>query len=171
MSFVLAEFNILRPEPGLFVWTLIFFLIFWFLIGKFAFKPIANALVKRENHIQDALLDASKAKEELRRIQEDNSKFLDEARVERAALLKQAKENGSNIIEAAKREAEVRAGKIIEEATIEIENRKKEALRDVKNQVSALALDIAESVMKKNLSEDKEQVRFVNELVEDIHLS
>lgn len=171
MSFVLAEFNILRPEPGLFVWTLIFFLIFWFLIGKFAFKPIANALVKRENHIQDALLDASKAKEELRRIQEENSKLLDEARVERAALLKQAKENGSNIIEAAKREAEVRAGKIIEEATIEIENRKKEALRDVKNQVSALALDIAESVMKKNLSEDKEQVRFVNELVEDIHLS
>lgn len=171
MSFILAEFNILRPEPGLFVWTLIFFLIFWFLIGKFAFRPIASALVKRENHIQDALLDASKAKEELRRIQEENSQLLDEARAERAALLKQAKESGSSIIEEAKREAEVRAGKIIEEATIEIENRKKEALRDVKNQVSALALDIAESVMKKNLSEDKEQVRFVNELVEDIHLS
>ncbi len=169
--FVLAEFNILRPEPGLFFWSLLFFLIFWFLIAKFAFKPIANALVKRENHIQDALLDASKAKEELRRIQEENTRMMDEARVQRAELIKEAKLQSSKMIEDAKEKAKEDARAIVAQANVEIENQKKAALRDVKNQVTALALEVSELVMKKNLSEDKEQVQLVNELVDDIHLS
>ncbi|MBY5958231.1 F0F1 ATP synthase subunit B [Membranicola marinus] len=169
--FVLAEFNILRPEPGLFFWSLLFFLIFWFLIAKFAFKPIANALVKRENHIQDALLDASKAKEELRRIQEENTRMMDEARVLRAELIKEAKLQSSKMIEDAKEKAKEDARAIVAQANVEIENQKKAALRDVKNQVTALALEVSELVMKKNLSEDKEQVQLVNELVDDIHLS
>lgn len=169
--FVLAEFNILRPEPGLFFWSLLFFLIFWFLIAKFAFKPIANALVKRENHIQDALLDASKAKEELRRIQEENAKMMDEARAQRSQLINEAKNQSSKMIEDAKEKAKQEAGNIVAQANVEIENQKKAALRDVKNQVTGLALEVSELVMKKNLSEDKEQVQLINELVDDIHLS
>ena len=92
--FVLAEFNVLRPEPGLFFWSVLFFLIFWFMIAKFAFKPIANALIIRENHIQDALLDASKAKEELRTIQEENTRMMEEARAQRSQMMKEAKNLG-----------------------------------------------------------------------------
>ncbi len=169
--FVLAEFNVLRPEPGLFFWSVLFFLIFWFLIAKFAFKPIANALIKRENHIQDALLDASKAKEELRRIQEENSKMMEEARAQRAQLIKEAKNQSSKMIEDAKDKAKEDASKIVAQASVEIENQKKAALHDVKNQVTALALEVSERVMQKALSDDKEQVRLINELVDDIHLS
>ncbi|SRR5690606_24623383 len=169
--FVLAEFNILRPEPGLFFWTVLFFLIFWFLIGKFAFRPIANALVTRENHIQNALLDASKAKEELRRIQEENSRMLDEARAQRAQLMKEAKEQANKIIEEAKDKAGEEARKILAQANIEIENQKKAAMLDVKNQITSLALEVSETVLQKNLASDQEQVRLINELVDDIHLS
>lgn len=169
--FVLAEFNVLRPEPGLFFWSVLFFLIFWFLMAKFAFKPIANALIKRENHIQDALLDASKAKEELRRIQEENAKMMEEARTERAKLIKEAKDQSNKMVDAAKDKAKVEASKILAQANVEIENQKKAALHDVKNQVTALALEVSERVMQKNLSDDKEQVRLINELVDDIHLS
>lgn len=171
MFFILAEFNILRPEPGLFVWSVLFFLIFWFLIGKLAFRPIANALLKRENHIEDALVDASKAREELRNIKSESSRLLDEARAERSALMSEAREQSNKIIEEAKEQASAEASKIIKQASVEIENQKRAALQDVKNQVSILALDVAEKVMQKNLADDKEQVRLVNDLVNDIHLS
>ena len=169
--FVLAEFNILRPEPGMFFWSVLFFLIFWYLIAKFAFKPIANALITRENHIQDALVDASNAKEELRRIQDENSRMMDEARTQRAQLIKEAKLQSNKMVEEAKDKAKEEANKIIAQASVEIENQKKAALHDVKNQVTALALEVSETVMLKALSEDKEQVRLINELVDDIHLS
>lgn len=171
MFFILADFNILRPEPGLFVWSVLFFLIFWFLIGKFAFKPIANALVKRENHIEDALVDASKAREELRNIKSESARMLDEARAERSALMNEAREQSNKIIEEAKEKASAEAGKILEQATVEIESKKRAALHDVKNQVTSLALEVAEAVMQKNLADDQEQTRLVNDLVNDIHLS
>ncbi len=169
--FVLAEFNILRPEPGLFFWTVLFFLIFWFLIGKFAFRPIANALVTRENHIQNALLDASKAKEELRRIQEESNRILDECRAQRSQMMKDAKDQAAKIVEEAKVQAGEEARKLLAQANVEIENQKKAALKDVKNQVTSLALEVSEQVLQKNLSSDEEQVRLINELVDDIHLS
>jgi len=169
--FVLAEFNVLRPEPGLFFWSVLFFLVFWFLMAKFAFKPIANALVKRENHIQDALLDASKAKEELRKIQEENTRMMEEARTHRAQLIKEAKSQSNKMIEDAKENAREEANKILAQANVEIENQKKAAMHDVKNQITALALEVSERVIQKNLSNDKEQVRLISELVDDMHLS
>lgn len=169
--FVLAEFNVLRPDPGLFFWSVLFFIIFWVLMAKFAFRPIANALAKRENQIQDALLDASKAKEELRRIQEENTRMLDEARAQRAQLLKEAKSQSNKLVEEAKGKATEEARKILAQANVEIENQKKAALHDVKNQITSLALEVSERVLQKNLSNDTEQTRLINELVDDIHLS
>ena len=169
--FVLAEFNVLRPEPGLFFWSVLFFLIFWFMIAKFAFKPIANALIIRENHIQDALLDASKAKEELRTIQEENTRMMEEARAQRSQMMKEAKNQSNKMVEDAKENAREEATKLLAQANVEIENQKKAALHDVKNQITALALEVSERVIQRNLSDDKEQVRLISELVDDIHLS
>lgn len=169
--FVLAEFNVLRPEPGLFFWSVLFFLIFWFMIAKFAFKPIANALIIRENHIQDALLDASKAKEELRKIQDENTRMMEEARAQRAQIMKEAKNQSNKMVEDAKETAREEATKLLAQANVEIENQKKAALLDVKNQVTALALEVSERVIQRNLSNDKEQVRLISELVDDMHLS
>ncbi|WP_236969806.1 F0F1 ATP synthase subunit B [Membranihabitans marinus] len=169
--FVLAEFNVLRPEPGLLFWSILIFVIFWYLMSKFAFRPIAQALIKRENHIQDALNDAKKAKDELRKIQTENSKLMEEARAERSKMLKEAKEHRNQIVAEARVAAKEEANKIVAQANQEIESLKKTALLDVKNQVSNIALEVAEKVIQKKLSDDAGQMEYLNDLVKDINLS
>jgi len=87
----LADFSVIKPEPGLLIWTTIIFLIFWFLMSRFAFKPIGAALKQRETDIQDALDEAKKARLEMSQLQAQNEKLLTQAREERTAILKEAK--------------------------------------------------------------------------------
>ena len=171
LSIVLMDFNPIKPDLGLIVWTTFIFLVFWILIGRTAFKPIANALKKREEDIQGALDEAKKAKEDMSNLKAANEKLLAEAREERSKMLKEAKETKNQIISEAKQAAKDEASKVMSAASVDIENQKKAALHDVKNQVTSLALEVSERVMLKSLSDDKEQVRLINELVDDIHLS
>ena len=106
---LLGEFNVLRPDVGLIFWSTIFFLLFWFLIGKLAFKPIAEALKKREGDIQDALDQAAEAKKEMSNLKAQNDQILAEAREARTAMLKEGKEMRDSMIAEAKDEAKVAA--------------------------------------------------------------
>ncbi len=169
--FFLADFNVIRPEPGLFFWSIVIFAIFWFLIGKLAFKPIANALEKRENDIQDALDQAKKAKEEMQKLQADNEQLIQEAREERSKILKEAKDAKESIIKEAREQAKVEANKLIANAKVEIESQKNAAIADVKNQLGSMALEIAEKVLKKELANDKDQINYVDKLVDDMNLN
>ena len=83
----LADFSVSKPDPGLFFWSVVIFLVFWFLIGKFAFKPIANALKDRENSIQDSLDQAKMAQEKMQQLNSENEKLLKKAREERNVIL------------------------------------------------------------------------------------
>jgi F-type H+-transporting ATPase subunit b len=166
--FYLVDFSVIKPDLGLIFWTTLIFLLFWFMIGKFAFKPIANALRKREYDIQNALDQAEIAKQEMSKLQADNEKLLQQAREERTKILKEANDVKNEIINEAKTKAKVEADKIVTSAKLEIENQKKAAINEVKNQVGAIALEIAEKVIKKDLSSDANQSSFVNQLVDDI---
>jgi len=171
VMFFLADFNVIRPEPGLFFWSIVIFAIFWFLIGKLAFKPIANALEKRENDIQDALDQAKKAKEEMQKLQADNEQLIQEAREERSKILKEAKDAKESIIKEAREQAKVEANKLIANAKVEIESQKNAAIADVKNQLGSMALEIAEKVLKKELANNKDQINYVDKLVDDMNLN
>src|SRR5690606_11824318 len=171
VMFFLADFNVIRPEPGLFFWSIVIFAIFWFLIGNLAFKPIANALEKRENDIQDALDQAKKAKEEMQKLQADNEQLIQEAREERSKILKEAKDAKESIIKEAREQAKVEANKLIANAKVEIESQKNAAIADVKNQLGSMALEIAEKVLKKELANDKDQINYVDKLVDDMNLN
>jgi len=164
----LVSFAPFQPTPGLALWSLIIFLLFWFLMGKFAFKPIMQGLKKREDDIQSALDEAKKAKEEMSNLQAENESLLQQAREERAAMLKEAKDTKNSIITEAKDKAKSEANKIISDARLEIENQKKAAIADVKNQAGTLALDIAEKVLRKELKADTDQVAYVNKLVGEL---
>ncbi len=166
----LFDFSVIKPDVGLLLWTTIFFLLFWGLIGKFAFRPIANALKKRENDIQNALDEAKRAKEEMDNMKSENEKLLVEARQERLNLLKEAKETKTAIINEAKDKAKEEAAKIVATSMVEIENQKKVALSEVKNQVGAMALDIAEKVIRKELAGTKDHESFVDSLVKELNL-
>ncbi len=170
-SFVLMEFNVIKPELGGIFWSTLIFGLFWFLIGKMAFKPIANALKKRENDIQSALDEAKKAKEEMANLKSENEKLLVKAREERAALLQEAKEAKNRIISEAKAAAKTEASKIMSQSMLEIENQKKAAIKEVKSEIGAMALQIAEKVIKKQLAGDREQESLVKAFVDDIRLN
>lgn len=163
--FLFAPF---QPTPGLAIWTVVIFLLFWFIFGKYAFGPILRGLESRETDIQSALDEAKKAKEEMANLQAENESLLQQAREERATMLKEAKDVKNTIISEAKDKAKAEANKIISDARLEIENQKKAAIADVKNQAGSLALDIAEKVLRKELKGDSEQVTYVNKLVSEI---
>lgn len=169
--FYLLDFNPILPDVGLVFWSTITFLAFWLIVGRFAFKPIAGALRKRENDIQNALDEAKRARDEMARLKSDNEKLLAEAREERAKIIKESKDAGSKIVAESKEKAKEEAQKIVESARLEIEKQKKQALVEVKNEVGAMALGIAEKVLRKELSSDATQQEYVEKLVKEIELN
>lgn len=169
--YLLADFSVIKPDPGLIFWTSVIFLLFWFIVGKFGFRPIANALKKREDDIQSALDQAKSAKEEMANMKAENEALLAKAREERAVMLKEAKDTKNEIIAEAKNKAKEEAQKIANTAMVEIENQKKAAMVEVKNKVGVMALDIAEKVLKKELKGNSEHESFVNTLVDEIKLN
>ena len=166
--FFLADFNVIKPDWGLLFWTSIFFVLFWTLIGKFAFKPIVESLKKRTSDIQDALDEAKKAKEEMQALNSKNEELIKEGQAQRATIIKEAKAAKDAIINEAKAKAKEEANRIVSTAKAEIEAQKKAALTEVKNEVGQMALGIAEQVIRKELKGDADQVSFVNKLVEEI---
>jgi F-type H+-transporting ATPase subunit b len=167
----LMDFNPIKPGFGLLLWTTVIFGLFWLIVGKMAFKPIAEALKKRSNDIQDSLDEAKRAKEEMATMQAENEQLLAKAREERALILKEAKDVKNEIINEAKTKAREEAKKIVTSAKHEIESQKKAAITEVKNQVGMMALDIAEKVIRKELKENKDQQGFVEALVNEIKLN
>jgi len=161
-------FDPIKPDVGLIFWTTVIFALFWLIVGRFAFKPIANALRKRELGIQSSLDQAKHARHEMANLKSENEKLLAEAREERARILKEAKDAGEHIVAESKHKAKEEAQKIVASAKNEIEGLKKQALVEVKNQVGNMALDIAEQVMRAKLKEDAEQQALVNTLVQEI---
>lgn len=156
---------------GLFFWQLIILLIVIFVLGKFAWKPIVNALDEREKGISDALASAEKAKLEMARLTNENEQLLKEAREERDAILKEAKELKDKIVAEAKDVAQTEGAKLIENAKREIDEQKLKALAEVKNQVSTLSLDIARKVLTKEFEDQNKQEALVADLLKDVKIN
>tara|TARA_B100000768_G_scaffold60453_1_gene58517 strand:+ start:253 stop:753 length:501 start_codon:yes stop_codon:yes gene_type:complete len=165
MEKLITEFSI-----GLFFWQTIIFILLIFLLKKFAWKPILDAVNEREEGIKNALLSAEKAKEEMASLQSDNEETLKKARSERDSLLKEAREIKQQLIDEAKTEAKNEAKKIISQAQETIQNEKNAAIVDLKNQVASLSIDIAEKVLKEKLSNDQSQMNLVKDLVKEVTL-
>lgn len=156
---------------GLFFWQAIILLVIIFLLGKFAWKPIINALEAREDGIADALAAADNAKREMQNLQASNEKLLAEARAERDAMLKEAREMKEKMISEAKNEAEAEGEKMIQQAKAAIDNEKTAAMADIKNHVSGLSIEIAEKLMKNQLGDAQAQNQLVESLLNDVKLN
>ncbi len=169
--FFLVDFPPMNPDFGLFFWTVLIFGIFFFLLSKFAFKPIAQGLKEREQSIANALASADKARAEMANLQSQNEALLKQAQEERSLMLKEAKETKDRIIAEAKEQAKADAQKIMINAMTEIDNIKNAAIVEVKNQAGLLALDIAEKVIRKELKSNAAQQSFVNDLVKQANLN
>ncbi|MBE9599022.1 F0F1 ATP synthase subunit B [Pedobacter sp. MC2016-24] len=159
------------PSIGLVFWTTVAFVGLLILLKKFAWKPILAAIHEREQNIDEALNKAELAKQEMTRLTAQNEDLLKSARAERDLILKEAKALKDSIINEAKTSAHVEGAKLIEKAKIEIENQKKAALAELKNQVSSLSLDIAERVLRNQLQDKAKQEDLVANLLKDVELN
>lgn len=163
--------DLLIPEFGLVIWHSIAFLLLLFLLTKFAWKPVLQMIKEREDSIDNALASAEKAKLEMARLTNENEELLKQARIERDGILKEAKDLKDQILIDAKTQAQVEGGKMISQAKKEIEDQKKKAIAEVKNQVSVLSLDIARKVLQKEFDNSSKQEELVADLLKDVKLN
>ncbi len=164
----LADFSVIKPDFGLLFWTTVIFLLFWFVIGKFAFRPIAEALKKRETDIQHSLDEAKRVRQEMSNLKAENEQLLIQAREERAKILKEAKDAGDALVAESREKAKLEAQKIVASAKEQIEHQKMAAVIDLKNQVGTMALEISEKLLRRQLQGNAEQEQYVKDLVKDI---
>lgn len=162
--------NLLHPESTPF-WVAVIFIILLFLLKKFAWKPILEAINQREESISQALASAQEAKKEVANLKADNQKLLEEARKERDAILKEARQIKEKMVSEAKEQAHNEAQSIISQAKSSIENEKKAAIAELKNQVASLSLDIAQRVVQTQLSSQSKQEELVQSMLKDVKLN
>lgn len=163
--------ELLLPKLGLLAWTLLAFLIVFFILKKFAWPAIIKGLKDRENSIADSLATAQKVKEEMAQMKSENEALLAKAREERAQLLKEARETKERIISEAKEQAKAEAGKIVTEAQAAINAQKMAALTEVKNQVGKLVIEVSEKVLRKELANKEAQEAHIKGLVDEVKLN
>jgi F-type H+-transporting ATPase subunit b len=160
--------QLLTPELGLIIWTLIAFLVVLYILGKFAWPAIMKGLKDRENIIADSLATAEKVKAEMKQLKSENEELLAQAREERAQMLKEARQTKDKIINEAREQARMEASKILTEANIAIENQKMAALTDVKNQIGNMVIEVSEKVIRRELEKKDDQERYIRQLADDL---
>ncbi len=160
--------ELVNPGIGLIFWMTLSFGIVLFILAKFAWKPILKSLRDRENTIDEALNEANKAREEMKQLHFDNEALLKEAKEERDGILRDARKIKESIIEESKNKANEEANRIVESAKESIQHEKMAAMTELKNQLATLSIEIAEKILKEELSEDKKQKEYVQKLIDDV---
>lgn len=163
--------DLVSPGFGLIVWQTVAFLVVLFLLSKFAWKPIMQALHERESSIESALSAAEKAKMEMQTLKADNERLLAEARMERDRILKEASDAGTALVEAAKQKANEEGARMIAQAREAIANEKQAALTEVKNMAATLSVEIAERILRRELKDESAQQELVRSYMKEVNLN
>lgn len=153
---------------GLFFWQSLVFILLIFVLKKYAWKPILNAVNEREQSIEDALKEAEKARLEMQSLQQSNEAILKEAREERERILKEARDMKNKMITEAKEAAATEADKAIVSAKAAIEAEKTAAITELKNQAASLSIDVAEKILGQELSAENKQTAMIGKIIEDV---
>ncbi len=169
--FLLEVNPLVLPDIGLVFWNTIAFLILLVVLGKFAWKPMLKAIAERESGIEEALLRADKMKADIAAMQNENEALLAKAREERAGMIKDAKETADKMVTDAKDKAKQEYERIISDAQVAITQQKNAALTEVKNQVGSLVVEVAEKILRKELSNKAEQESYIKQIAEGVKLN
>lgn len=163
--------DLLTPDLGLLFWQVIVFLGLFLILRAFAWKPITDSLHERENNIQSALDLAEKTRLEMTALKADNEKLLVQARTERDIILRGAKEASDKMIADSRDKAEAEGKRILEQARESMNNERQALIAQMKKEVVTLSIDIAEKVLRKELTEKSSQEKLVSDLVANAHLN
>ena len=163
--------ELLLPRLGLIFWTLLAFGIVFYILAKYAWKPILRSLNEREKNISDAILSTEKVKQEMAALKNENEILLAKAREERAIMMREAKETRDKIISEAKEQARAETNKIIAGAQDAINQQRMAAITDLKNQVGNLVIEVSEKILRRELSDKEEQEKYIQQLAANVELN
>lgn len=159
---------LVQVDPGLYIWTIIIFLVLLFLLMKFAWKPLLAMLEKREDNIRQALLNAEKARDELTNVKDDTEKLLNEARNESQAIVAAGKKNAERMKDEIIEKAQSKSDAFLADVKKQINLEKERAIADVKMEVVNLSMEIAQKLIKKNLTKE-DNLRLINDSLSSIN--
>ena len=159
--------NLVTPDTGLLFWMVVIFGLVFLLLWKFGFPIITSMVEKRNTTIEKSLKDAKEVEAQMSAMVAEHAQMLEDARKEQAQILREAADTRSKLIADAKDQAREEAAKILADARAEIEAEKEAALRDVRKEVAVLSVSIAEKILRKELSEDKEQREYIDRMVDE----
>lgn len=169
---MLLEINpLVLPDIGLVFWNTIAFIVLFFVLRAFAWKPMLKAIHDREQGIEDALSKADKMKADIAAMQNENEAMLAKAREERALMIKEAKDTADKMVADAKEKAKNEYDRIVADAQLAINQQKNAALTDVKNQVGSLVVEVAEKVLRRELANKSEQESYIKQLADGVKLN
>jgi F-type H+-transporting ATPase subunit b len=168
---ILLANSLTSPAIGTIFWSILIFLMFFFILAKFAWKPVLSAIRSREEMIKGSLESAERAREEMKRLQSDNEAILKKAREEREGILKDARDVRDRLISEAKGRASEEAEKLVEKARVGIESEKRKALSEIHEQVANLSVEIASKLLGQKLQQTGEQAKLIDNYLKDIDFS
>ena len=160
--------SLITPDFGLFFWMTVVFLVVLFILWKYGFPVIVKMVDERKAFIDESLKKAHEANERLANIQKEGESILQEAREKQAQILKEAAETRDAIVEKAQDKARSEGARLLEEAKAAIEQEKKAAIADIREQVATLSVEIAEKVLKQNLKDDKSQMDWIDRMLDEV---
>lgn len=163
--------ELVKPAIGLVFWMLVSFGILLFILKKFAWKPILNALRSREESIQKALDEATSARLEMANFKNESERIINEAKIERDNIIKEARDAKDAIVAEARIKAKEEAEKIMRNARETINNEKMAAVTELKNQVALLSIQIAEKILKEELSSEEKRKTLISNLLDEVKMN
>jgi F-type H+-transporting ATPase subunit b len=150
---------LVQPDPGLFIWTILTFLVLLALLAKFAWRPLLQALESRQETIRKSLDDAQQAKTELERLQQESAQIVRQARVEAEAVVSQSRTDAARLRDEMRQKAKEEADGIIKNAERQIQLETTRALQQIRHEAIELSVAIASKIIQRNLSkEDNEKL-------------
>lgn len=163
--------DLITPALGLVFWTSLVFVVLWILLGKFAWKPIVKAIRDRESSIEESLKAAEIARDEMKELTANNEKLLQEAKNERANIIELANKTAKEIIAEAEGKASTKGAQLLEKAHAAIEAEKKAAIADMRKEAVSLSVNIAEKLLRRELSQKDAQEALLADYVKDVDLT
>ena len=161
--------SILTPDLGLLFWMLLAFLVVFFLVAKFGFPVITEMVEERKKYIDESLQKANEANERLAGIQQESQRIITEARQHQTEILKQAKETGDQIIQNARHQADIESAKLIQNAKDQISAEKQKALSEINQTVADVSVVIAEKIIRQKLTNNDEQQKLIERMLDEVY--
>lgn len=163
--------SLLTPEPGLVFWMTLSFGIVAFILIKYGFPIILQMVNKRKDYIDNSLLAAKQANEELAKVTENSQAILEQTRIEQAKILEVAAQTRDRMIEEAKGLARTEADKIVADAQKQIIIEKENAMRAIRSEIASLSISVAEKILREKLNTEEEQSKMINRLMDEVMIS